>query len=105
METHFPSIEEEKTSKQKLAADLKVVASDIEAIMKSTAGDMGEKATELRAKLAGALEKAKAAAGRVEDKAVAGAKAADKVIRNHPYESIGVAFGVGILIGVLINRR
>ena len=78
---------------------------DIEAIMKSTAGDMGEKATELRAKLAHALEKAQAAAGRVEDKAIAGAKAADKVIRNHPYESIGVAFGIGILIGVLITRK
>jgi len=32
-------------------------------------------------------------------------KATDRVVREHPYQSIGVAFGVGLLIGVLINRR
>jgi len=105
METHFPTMEGEPANREKLAADLKVVANDIEEIMKSTAGDVGEKATELRAKLSKALENAKAVAHRVEDKAIAGAKAADKVIRTHPYESIGVAFGVGLLIGVLINRK
>jgi len=36
---------------------------------------------------------------------VTGAKATDKVIREHPYESIGVAFGVGLLIGVLATRK
>ena len=33
------------------------------------------------------------------------AKVADKTIREHPYESVGVAFGVGLLIGVLVGRR
>jgi ElaB/YqjD/DUF883 family membrane-anchored ribosome-binding protein len=37
--------------------------------------------------------------------AKAAAKKADVVIRDHPYESIGVAFGVGLLIGVLVARR
>jgi ElaB/YqjD/DUF883 family membrane-anchored ribosome-binding protein len=27
------------------------------------------------------------------------------VIRDHPYESIGVAFGLGLLIGVLVARK
>ena len=36
---------------------------------------------------------------------IAGAKAADKTIRDHPYESIGVAFGLGLLIGVLVTRK
>jgi len=30
---------------------------------------------------------------------------ADAVIREHPYEALGVAFGVGLLIGVLVVRR
>ena len=34
-----------------------------------------------------------------------GAKATDKVIREHPYQSIGVAFGIGVLIGVLVTRK
>ena len=33
------------------------------------------------------------------------AKKTDEAIRSHPYESLGIAFGVGILIGVLIGRR
>ena len=42
---------------------------------------------------------------RMEDRAVEQAKAADKVIREHPYYTIGLAFGVGLLIGVLARRR
>jgi ElaB/YqjD/DUF883 family membrane-anchored ribosome-binding protein len=59
----------------------------------------------LRSRLSSALAAAKETCQRVEEKAVAGAKVADKTIREHPYESIGVAFGVGLLIGVLVGRR
>ena len=41
----------------------------------------------------------------VMQKAAEHAKEADKVIRDHPYPSMGIAFGVGILIGVLVSRR
>ena len=41
----------------------------------------------------------------MEEKAVAGAKATDKVIRDHPYESLGVAFGLRLLVGVLVTRK
>ena len=33
------------------------------------------------------------------------AKKTDEAIRSHPYESMGIAFGVGIFIGGLIGRR
>lgn len=42
---------------------------------------------------------------RAEEKAVERAKAADRVIRDHPYQTIGLAFGLGLLIGVLAIRR
>ena len=90
---------------EKLMADLKTVTHDAEAILQATAGQAGEKMSELRHRLSSALESAKATCHRLEEKAVAGAKVADKTIREHPYESIGVAFGVGLLIGVLVGRR
>lgn len=90
---------------RKLIQDFKVVLHDAEGLAKATAGDLGEKAKEARAKLATSLEAAKENFYKLEDKAVAGAKATDKVIREHPYESIGVAFGVGLLIGVLVSRK
>lgn len=51
------------------------------------------------------LEDLKAVIQRAEETAVERAKAADKVIRTHPYQTIGVAFGVGLLIGFLARRR
>jgi ElaB/YqjD/DUF883 family membrane-anchored ribosome-binding protein len=76
-----------------------------EALLDSTAGAAGEEAGKLRAKIQKSVDSAKAAYRRVEERAVAGAKATDKVIRAHPYESIGVAFAVGIVIGVLAARK
>jgi ElaB/YqjD/DUF883 family membrane-anchored ribosome-binding protein len=90
---------------EKLVADLKVLSRDAEAVLQATAGQAGEKLSELRGRLATALDSAKATCHRIEEKAVAGAKVADKAIREHPYESVGVAFGVGLLVGVLVGRR
>jgi ElaB/YqjD/DUF883 family membrane-anchored ribosome-binding protein len=89
----------------KVVEDLGTLARDAEAMLHATSGQTGEKITELRGRLASTLESAKATCHRLQDKAVAGAKVADKTIREHPYESIGVAFGVGLLIGVLVGRR
>ena len=105
METHFTTLEDERVDRAKLVADVKVVMHDLEEMIKATAGDMSDKAREMRARLNASLVSAREACGRLEDKAVAGARAADKVIRDHPYESIGIAFGVGLLIGVLVSRK
>ena len=59
---------------------------------------------ELRAKLEAAVEKAKAVCERLEQKTVEAAKVTDKAIREHPYESIGIAFGVGLLVGLVATR-
>lgn len=90
---------------QRLAGDLKVVMRDAEELLKATAGQAGDKVTEIRSRLASALESAKGTCHHLQEKTVEAAKATDKVIREHPYESIGVAFGVGLLIGVLVTRR
>jgi ElaB/YqjD/DUF883 family membrane-anchored ribosome-binding protein len=90
---------------ERLVIDLKTLARDAEEICQATAGQTGEKMGELRNRLSAALASAKATCQRIEQKAVAGAKVADKTIREHPYQSIGVAFGVGLLIGVLVGRR
>jgi ElaB/YqjD/DUF883 family membrane-anchored ribosome-binding protein len=47
----------------------------------------------------------KAVIQRAEEKAVERAKAADRVIRDHPYQTIGVALGLGLLIGILARRK
>jgi len=90
---------------ERLKVDLKAVVHDAEELMKATASQAGEKLSELRSRLAAALESAKATCERVEEKTIAAAKATDRTIREHPYESIGIAFGLGLLVGVLVARR
>jgi ElaB/YqjD/DUF883 family membrane-anchored ribosome-binding protein len=96
-------------ARERVMADLKVLASDAEDLLKATAGDVSEKAREARVRLGVALDRAKktfhAAQEQTISSAKEAAKKADTVIRDHPYESIGVAFGVGLLIGVLVTRR
>ena len=94
-----------EVSTEKLVTDLKRVVRDSEVFLQDSAGAVGEKAQALRERLAQTLESAKVACRRLEEKAIESAKATDKVIREHPYQSIGVAFGVGLLIGVLVTRK
>ena len=42
---------------------------------------------------------------RAKEQTVQRARAADQVVRGHPYQTIGVAFGLGLLIGILARRR
>ncbi|MBU6410965.1 MAG: DUF883 domain-containing protein [Verrucomicrobiota bacterium] len=94
---------------EQLGTNLKELSHDAEEMLQATAGQTGERMKELRQRLSTALDTAKTTYHRIEEKTVAGAKVADKTIREHPYESIGVAagiaFGVGLLIGVLAGRR
>lgn len=92
-------------STEKLVGDLKVVARDAEDLLKATAGEVSERAREVRARLTASVERARNACEGLQEKAAAGAKATDKVVRSHPYESIGIAFGVGLLVGVLVTRK
>ena|ERR1041385_7291889 len=81
------------------------LADDARALMAATADVAGEKVGEARKRLATALESGKEIYGRVREKAVEGAKAADEAVRENPYQAIGIAFGVGALIGYLVARR
>ena len=85
--------------------DMGTLAEDARALMAATADVAGEKVGEARNRLAAALERGKEIYGRVREKAVEGAKAADEAVHQHPYQAIGIAFGVGALIGYLAARR
>jgi ElaB/YqjD/DUF883 family membrane-anchored ribosome-binding protein len=81
------------------------LADDARALMAATADVAGEKVGRARKRLNAALERAKEIAGNVRDKTVAGAKAADEAVREHPYHAIAISVGVGALAGYLVARR
>jgi len=90
------------TTEAKLTRDLKAVAHDAQDLVRVTAGQVGEKVSQLGTHL---METTKEKAERLQKKAVAAAKATDRCVREHPYQTIGVVFGLGLLIGVLAARK
>ena len=85
--------------------EMDTLAEDARALMAATADVAGEEVSEARKRLAAALESGKEIYGRVREKAVEGVKATDEAVHEHPYQVIGIAFGVGALIGYLVARR
>ena len=81
------------------------LAEDARALMAATADVAGEKVGEARKRLAAALESGKEMYGHVREKTVESARAADEALHEHPYQAIGIALGVGALIGYLVARR
>ena len=90
---------------QILRDDIGTLGEDARALLNATVDVAGEKVGEARKRLAAALERGQEMCGRVREKAREGAKAADQVVHNHPYQAVGVALAVGALIGYVLARR
>lgn len=70
-------------------------------------GNNGRNEWSAKATAAGAAlwEISKTTYEHLEDRAVAGARVTDRAIRSNPYQSLGVALGAGVVIGILLHRR
>lgn len=88
-----------------LLMDLNRIVHDSEELLRATEDSEGHKSHELRERITNGLNAARRTCRRLEAKAIARAKAADNAIRQHPYQSIGIAFGVGVLIGLVVTRK
>ncbi len=95
--------------KDKLMADLRIMIADAEELLRVTADQASGSAAEVRGRIEQRLQKARAELAHLQDAAVAKAKAAghaaDEFVHENPWKSIGVAAGVGLVIGLLIGRR
>lgn len=95
--------------KDKLMNDLRVVIADAEELLRMTANQAGEGAVELRSRVQARLQQTKAELAHLQEAAVAKVKAVghatDEFVHENPWRSIGVAAGIGLVIGLLIGRR
>jgi ElaB/YqjD/DUF883 family membrane-anchored ribosome-binding protein len=96
-------------TREKLIADFKVVLSDAEELLKATAAQTGDKATEMREKITEHLKRAKFRLQEEQEKVVERTKyvagATDDYVHDNPWQAVGVAAGVGFLLGLLIGRN
>ncbi len=96
-------------SKEKLVQDLHQGVADAEELLRLTADNVGESATELRQRMRDRLSRTKDELTHLQHVTVAKAKAAghatDEYVHEHPWKSIGIAAGLGLVVGLLISRR
>ena len=105
----FAETDSSEVTKEQLINDFKVVVADAEALLKATAGQGGEAMAAVRSRVEASLATAK---GKMSDaqaamlaKTRAAAKATDEYVHVHPWKAVGVAAGVGLVVGLLIGRR
>ena len=95
--------------KDKLMADLRVVISDAEELLRLGAEQTGASAIEWRARVEDRLSRAKLKLADLQESAVAKARAAghaaDDYVHEHPWKAIGAAAGIRLIVGLLIGRR
>ena len=84
---------------------MSTLANDARSLINATTDVASQKVGEARQRVVETVESAKATAGRVRDQAVDYAKATDETVRQHPYQGLGIAFGVGAILGYLVSRR
>lgn len=96
-------------SAEKLAADLRLVISDAEALLRASAGQAEETIAAARVKIRESLDSAKAGLGPLGEEAStqarAAVRAADGYIRANPWQAVGIAVLAGIAVGLLIGRK
>jgi ElaB/YqjD/DUF883 family membrane-anchored ribosome-binding protein len=95
--------------KDQLMSDLRVVIADAEELLRMTANQAGEGAADLRGRVQARMQQAKAELADLQHAVVVKAQAAghatDEFVHENPWKSIGVAAGVGLVVGLLIGRR
>ena len=99
----------ETTSKDKLVGDLKNLVTDAEELLKATASQAGEKVAEARQKIEQSLIEGKNALADAEktlrQKSKEAADLADDYVRDNPWSAVGIAAGVGLVLGLLIRGK
>lgn len=97
------------SDQQQLVTDMKSVIADAEDMLHATADQIGDKVASLRARIQERLKGAKLRLSEAETvlvaKTRAAARATDAYVHESPWTAVGVAAGVGLLVGLILGRR
>src|SRR5689334_2850710 len=91
-------------TRDKLVDDVKVLTRDVQDLLKATASVVGEKAAEARGKVEESLKVAQDKLAIAQETMKAKGKEAfdvtDGYVRDNPWNAVGIATGVGFLLGI-----
>ncbi len=93
-------------SPEALAENLRTLIAEAEKALAASVGEHAEgHLADLHDRLESARERIATLYADTRTKVTAGAKQADTTIRAHPYESLAIALGVGVLLGAVLRRN
>jgi ElaB/YqjD/DUF883 family membrane-anchored ribosome-binding protein len=99
----------ESISTQRVVDDFSTALKDAEVLLQQVGTEAGDKAATARARLQEKLREAKYKPADLEaaalDRTKAMARATDDFAHEHPWRLIGVALAIGLVVGLLLNRR
>ncbi len=87
-----------KAAETSIMSDLKAVIDDAEELLRATADQAGPKVREVRERAEESLATAR------EHLKDAGAEI-DSQVRANPWAAVGIAAGVGLIVGILLSRK
>ena|SRR6185295_12642636 len=99
----------ERVTAGQLMDDLQTVIGDAESLLRETAQQGGEKIREVRMRAEESVRAAKERLAGIEQDAVQRAQAiagdTNDFVRNNPWQAVGIAAGVGLVLGILLMSR
>lgn len=98
-----------KTQQSELQADFQALIDDAEKLLQHAASLAGEHADELRAQIQSNLQRARdtlgASEAAVREQGTAARQAGAAYVQSNPWQAVGMAAGIGLLLGLLLGRR
>lgn len=98
-----------QTAQEILMSDFQTLVRDTEKLLEHTATLAGDQADELRAQIHDSLLRARETLQQtnhdLRERGQAALASTEDYVQNNPWQSIGIAAGVGFLIGLLASRR
>ncbi|HEY1765467.1 MAG TPA: hypothetical protein VGF85_11125 [Opitutaceae bacterium] len=86
--------------------DLRALVTEAQKLIDASGAEAnGADRMALRERFEAAKERFNELYSTAKKRVVDGGKYADQTIRNNPYQSIAIAAGVGMIIGILVGRR
>jgi len=102
MELYYKDLISAEGSLEELVDELMLLVQGADEFAQAAGAELApERKEEIRTR----LERLKQACGRIKGQAAAGGRATDRWLREHPYSALGLAFGLGLLAGVLVRGR
>lgn len=102
MELYYKDLISEDASLEKLVDDLMLIVQGANEFAEAAGANL----TQInREEIQTRLQRLKENCHRIKEQALAGVLATDKILREHPYSSLGFAFACGLLAGTLVTKK